>query len=53
MEIRRYHSNMMIYLNKRKYVEMVLHRFRIQESNPIKVLIPLGVNLSIESCPKT
>ena len=39
--------------NQRKYVETVLQRFNLQESKPIKVSIDVGVNLSIEQCPKT
>ena len=53
MEITRDHANKMISLNQRKYVEMVLHRFNMQESNPVKVPIPVGVKLSIEKYPKT
>ena len=48
MEIRRDRANKMISLNQRKYVEMVLQRFNMQESKPVKVPIPVGVKLSIE-----
>ena len=53
MEIRRDRVNMKIWLNQRKYVEMVLQRFNMQESKPVKVPIPVGVNLYIEQYPKT
>ena len=53
MEIRRDHENKMISLNQRKYVEMVLQRFNMQESKLVKVPIPVGVKLYIEQCPKT
>ena len=43
----------MISLNQRKYVETVLQRFNMQESKSVKVPIPVGVNLSVEQCPKT
>ena len=43
----------MISLNQRKYVETVLQRFNMKESNLVKVPIPVGVKLSIEQCPKT
>ena len=53
MEIRRDRANKMISLNQRKYVEMVLQRFNMQESKSFKVPIPVGVKLSVEQCPKT
>ena len=53
MEITRDHTNRMIFLNQRKYVEMVLKRFNMHESKPVKVPIPIGVKLYIEQCPKT
>ena len=53
MEIRRDRANKMISLNQRKYVETVLQRFNMHESKPVKVPIPVGVNLSVEQCPKT
>ena len=53
MEIRRDCANKMINLNQRKYVEMVLQRFNMQESKPVKVPIPVGVKLYVEQCPKT
>ena len=53
IEIRRDRANKMISLNQRKYVEIVLQIFNMQESKSVKVLIPVGVNLSVEQCPKT
>ena len=47
MQIRRDRENKMISLNQRKYVDTVLQIFNIQKSNPAKVLIPVGVNLSV------
>ena len=48
MEIRRDRANKMISLNQIKYVDMILQRFNMQESKPVKVPIPVGVKLSIE-----
>ena len=53
MEIRRDRVNNMISLNQRKYVEMVLQRFNMQESKSVKVPIHVGVKLSVEQCPKS
>ena len=53
MEIRRDFANKMICLNKKKYVETLLHIFNMQESKSVKVPIPIGVNLYLEQCPKT
>ena len=51
-KIRRDHANKMISLNQRKYVEMVLQRFNMQESKLVKVPIPVGVKLSIHGKKK-
>jgi hypothetical protein len=53
LEIKRDRANMKLWLNQRKYVETILQRFNIHGSKPIKVSIPIGVNLSIDQCPKT
>jgi hypothetical protein len=53
MEIKRDRANKKIWLNQRKYVEMILQRFNMHVSKPIKVPIPIGVNLSADQCPKT
>ena len=53
MEIKRYHANMKLWMNQRKYIEMILQRFNMHGSKPIKVPIPIGVNLSADQCPKT
>jgi hypothetical protein len=39
-------------LNWRKYVETILQRFNMHGSKLVKVPIPIGVNLSIDQCPK-
>ena len=48
MEIRRDRANRMNSVNQRKNVEMVLQIFNMQESNLIKVPIPIVVIFSIE-----
>jgi hypothetical protein len=52
MEIKRDSANMKLSLNKRKYVETILHRFNMHGSKPIKVPIHIGVKLSTDQCPK-
>lgn len=46
MEIKINHADRNIWLNQRKYIETILHRFNMQECKPIKVPIPIGVRLS-------
>ena len=53
MEIKRDWIERKIWLNHRKYVETILQRFNMQDSNLVKVPIPLGLKLSVERCPKT
>jgi hypothetical protein len=53
MEIKRDRANMKLWLNQRKYVEMILQRFNMHGSKPVKVPIPIGVKLSADQCPKT
>jgi hypothetical protein len=53
MEIKRDRANMKLWLNQRKYVEMILQRFNMHGSKSVKVPIPIGVNLSANQCPKT
>jgi hypothetical protein len=53
MEIKRYQENKKLWLNQRKYVETILQRFNMRECRMIKVPIPIGLNLSIDQCPKT
>ena len=53
MEIKRYCANMKLWLNQRKYVETILHRFNMHVSKPVKVPIPVGVNLFVDQFPKT
>jgi hypothetical protein len=52
MEIKRDHANRKFWLNQRKYVETILQRFNMHGSKPVKVPIPIGVNLSANQCPK-
>jgi hypothetical protein len=44
---------MKLWLNQRKYVETILHRFNMHGSKLVKVHIPIGVKLSLDQCPKT
>jgi hypothetical protein len=53
MEIKRDWKKMKLWLNQRKYVETILQRFNMQECKPVKVPILVGVNLSMDQCPKT
>jgi hypothetical protein len=53
MEIKRDWKNKKLWFNQIKYVETILQMFNIQECKPIKVPIPVGVNLSVDQCPKT
>jgi hypothetical protein len=53
IEIKRDHAKRKLWLNKRKYVETILHRFNMHGSKPVKVPIPIGVKLSVDQCPKT
>jgi hypothetical protein len=53
MEIKRDHANKKLWLNQRKYVETILHRFNMHGSKPVKFPIPIGVKLSADQCPKT
>jgi hypothetical protein len=53
MEIKRDHAKRKLWLNQRKYVETILHRFNMHGSISVKVPIPIGVKLSADQCPKT
>jgi hypothetical protein len=53
MEIKIDRANRKLWLNQRKYVETILQRFNMHGSKPVKVPIPIGVNLSADQCPKT
>ena len=48
MEIKRNRADRKLWLNQRKYIETILHRFNMQECKPVKVPIPVGVRLSAE-----
>jgi hypothetical protein len=52
MEIKRDKENMKFWLKQRKYFETILHRFNMKECKPIKVPIPIGVNLFSYHFPK-
>jgi hypothetical protein len=52
MEIKRDCANKKLWLNQRKYIEMILHRLNMHGSKPVKVPIPIGVKLSADQCPK-
>ena len=47
MEIKRDRKRRKLWLNQRKYVKTLLQRFNMQECNPIKVPIHVGVKLSV------
>eukprot|EP00253_Pinus_taeda_P024773 PITA_24773 len=53
MEIKRDRSKRKLWLNQRRYVEIILQRFNMQDNKPVKVPIPVGVRLFAEQCPKT
>ena len=53
MEIKRDHANRNLWLNQRKYVETVLHRFNMQECKPVKIPILVGVRISMKQCHET
>jgi hypothetical protein len=52
-DIKRDHANRKLWLNQIKYVEMILQRFSMHGSKPVKVPILIGVKLYIDQCPKT
>jgi transcription elongation factor Elf1 len=52
MEIKRDRKKRKLWLNQRKYVETILQRFNMQECKSIKVPIPVGVKLSVDSVPR-
>ena len=49
MKIKRNHADRKLWLNQRKNIETILHRFNMQECKPIKVPIPVGVRLYAEN----
>eukprot|EP00253_Pinus_taeda_P004057 PITA_04057 len=53
MEIKIYRTKRKVWLNQRNYVKKILQRFNMNDSNLVKVPIPVGVKLSVEQCPKT
>ena len=52
MEIKRNRVDRKLWLNQRKYIETILHRFNMQECKSVKVPIPVGLRISIEQCPR-
>jgi hypothetical protein len=40
-------------LNQKKYIEIVLKRFNMQDNKPVKVPDPVIARLTDEQCPKT
>jgi hypothetical protein len=52
MEIKRDRKKRKLWLNKRKYVETILHRFNMHECKQVKVPIHVCVNLFVDQCPK-
>jgi hypothetical protein len=53
MEIKRDRANRKLWLNHRKYFEMILHRFNMHGGKPVKVPIPIHVKLYVDQCPMT
>ena len=53
MEIKRNHADRKLYLNQRKYVKTIFHRFNMQECKSVKVPIPVGLRLFAKYFPKT
>jgi hypothetical protein len=53
MKNKRYRKNKKLWLNQRKHVETILQRFNMKECKPVRVPIPIGVNLYADQCPKT
>ena len=52
MEIKRDHAVRKLWLNLRKYIEIILKHFNMLDCKPIKVPILVGAKLTIEQCPK-
>jgi hypothetical protein len=52
MEIKRDWKKRKLWLNQRKYVEIILQRFNMHECKLVKAPIPIGVKLSANQCPK-
>jgi hypothetical protein len=48
MEIKRYLEVRNIWLNQRKYIEIVLNQFNMQDCKPIKVQFHVGEKIIIE-----
>ena len=53
MEIKRDRTKRKLWLNQRKYIEIILQRFNMKDGKSVKVPISVGVRLSAEQCPKT
>ena len=53
MEIKINGADRKLWLNQRKYIETIFHRFNMHECKSMKAPIPIGEKLSTEQCPKT
>ena len=53
MEVKRDGLNRKLWVNQRKYVEIVLQCFHMHACKLVKVPISAGENLYVEQCPKT
>jgi hypothetical protein len=53
MKIKRDRATRNLWLNQKKYIEIVLKHFNMQDCKPVKVTIPVGERLIVEQCPKT
>ena len=51
MKIKQDQEKRKLWLKHRKYVKIILQRFNMQDSKPVKVAILEAVNLSVEQCP--
>jgi hypothetical protein len=53
MKIKRDRATRKICLNQKKYIEIILKRFNMQDCKIVKVSIPVGARLTIVQCPRT
>ena len=53
MDIKLDYANNQLWLNQRKYVETIFHRFSVYECKLVKILILVCVNLYVGQFPKT
>jgi hypothetical protein len=50
MEIKRDRVAINLWLNQKKYIEIIFKRFNMQDWKPLKVPIPVGARLIVEQC---